>query len=143
MTDLLEKALDEVKKLPPSCCRNWRRSSAGAIPSRTPRTSSRSWPRKRWPSIAPARQSRCRLVHSGTTGKFRALYDALPKPIREKARSAYQLWSENPDHPSLRFKKVHARLPVYSVRIYIDWRAVGVSRRRRGRMVLDRLSRRL
>ena len=65
-------------------------------------------------------------MRSRTTGKFRALYDALPKPIREKARSAYQLWSENPDHPSLRFKKVHARLPVYSVRIDIDWRAVGV-----------------
>ena len=32
----------------------------------------------------------------------------------------------NPDHPSLRFKKVHATLPVYSVRIDLDWRAVGV-----------------
>jgi hypothetical protein len=36
------------------------------------------------------------------------------------------LWSANPDHPSLRFKKVHVKLPIYSVRIDIDWRAVGV-----------------
>lgn len=65
-------------------------------------------------------------MRSRTTEKFRALYGDLPKPIQEKAQSAYQLWSENPDHPSLRFKKVHARLPIYSVRIDIDWRAVGI-----------------
>jgi len=28
----------------------------------------------------------------------------------------------------LRFKKVHASLPIYSVRIDLDWRAVGVLR---------------
>jgi hypothetical protein len=65
-------------------------------------------------------------VRSRTTEKFRALYGGLPKPLQEKADSAYQLWSQNPDHPSLRFKKVHARLPIYSVRIDIDWRAVGI-----------------
>jgi hypothetical protein len=50
----------------------------------------------------------------------------LPKPIQVKARAAYALWSDNPDHPSLRFKKVHPKLPIYSVRIDIDWRAVGI-----------------
>ncbi len=65
-------------------------------------------------------------MRSRTTEKFRALYDALPKPIQEKASSAYQLWADNPDHPSLRFKKVHAKLSIYSVRIDIDWRAVGI-----------------
>lgn len=43
-----------------------------------------------------------------------------------KARTAYALWSDNSDHPSLRFKKVHPKLPIYSVRIDIDWRAVGI-----------------
>ena len=47
-------------------------------------------------------------------------------PVRERARTAYQLWADNPDHPSLRFKKVHSSLPIYSVRIDLDWRAVGV-----------------
>jgi hypothetical protein len=65
-------------------------------------------------------------VRSRTTQRFRALRDSLPKPIQEKAQAAYQLWSANPDHPSLRFKKVHVKLPIYSVRIDIDWRAVGV-----------------
>jgi hypothetical protein len=65
-------------------------------------------------------------VRSRTTEKFRALYDALPEGIQAKATSAYQLWSANPDHPSLRFKKVHAKLPIYSVRIDIDWRALGL-----------------
>jgi len=50
----------------------------------------------------------------------------LPKPIQEKARNVYGLWSNNPRHPSLRFKKVHIKLPIYSVRIDIDWRAVGI-----------------
>ena len=38
------------------------------------------------------------------------------------------MWATNPDHPSLRFEKVHATLPIYSVRIDLDWRAVGVLR---------------
>ena len=50
----------------------------------------------------------------------------MPKPIRDKAESAYRLWSADPGHPSLRFKKVYAKLPIYSVRIDIDWRAVGI-----------------
>ena len=65
-------------------------------------------------------------MRSRTTKKFRALYESLPKPIQGKARVAYGLWSNNPDHPSLRFKKIHIKLPIYSVRIDIDWRVVGI-----------------
>jgi hypothetical protein len=42
---------------------------------------------------------------------------------------AYRIWTTNPSHPSLRFKKVHPTLPIYSVRINRDWRAVGVLRK--------------
>ena len=48
------------------------------------------------------------------------------REYKTKAKAAYQLWSENPDHPSLRFKKVHNKLPIYSVRVDLDWRAVGI-----------------
>ena len=65
-------------------------------------------------------------MRSRTTRKFRNLFDSLPEATRDKARAAYALWSENPDHRSLRFKKVHSTLPVYSVRIDLDWRAVGI-----------------
>jgi hypothetical protein len=65
-------------------------------------------------------------VQSQTTEEFRALLAAAPVAVQEKAQSAYRLWSENPAHPSLRFKKVHDTLSIYSVRIDLDWRALGV-----------------
>ena len=64
-------------------------------------------------------------MESKTTEKFRALLSAAPQPIQLKAKACYALWSEYPDHPSLRFKKVHQTLPIYSVRIDLNWRAVG------------------
>jgi hypothetical protein len=67
-------------------------------------------------------------VQSQTTRQFRELLAAAPLAVREKANNAYQLWTANPEHPSLRFKKVHTSLPIYSVRIDLDWRAVGVLR---------------
>jgi hypothetical protein len=67
-------------------------------------------------------------VQSHTTKQFRDLLDAAPADVRDKAKAAYALWAANPSHPSLRFKKVHASLPIYSVRIDLDWRAVGVLR---------------
>lgn len=67
-------------------------------------------------------------MRSLTTQRFRGLLEAAPAAVREKANVAYELWTANPSHPSLRFKKVHATLPIYSVRIDLDWRAVGVMR---------------
>lgn len=65
---------------------------------------------------------------SHTTREFRELLSEAPEPVRTKAEAAYRLWTANPAHPSLRFKKVHDTLPIYSVRIDIDWRAVGILR---------------
>jgi hypothetical protein len=65
-------------------------------------------------------------VQSHTTAAFRKRLQAAPEPIQQKAREAYDLWSQNPAHPSLRYKKIHSTLPIYSVRIDLDWRAVGV-----------------
>jgi len=65
-------------------------------------------------------------VQSRTTERFRTQLAALPKSIQDKAASAYVMWSANPEHPSLRFKKVHTTQPIYSVRIDRAWRAVGV-----------------
>ena len=63
-------------------------------------------------------------MQSQTTEDFRAHLASAPAEIREKARGAYRVWSENPAHPSLRFKRVHAGHPIYSVRITLDWRAL-------------------
>ena len=65
-------------------------------------------------------------MESRTTRRFHELLAALPEEIRQRAREAYALFRENPNHPSLRFKKVHTIEPVYSARITRDYRAVGV-----------------
>jgi hypothetical protein len=38
---------------------------------------------------------------------------------------SHRLFKQNPQHPSLRFKRVHAILPIYSARINLDYRVVG------------------
>ncbi|MDR9418410.1 type II toxin-antitoxin system RelE/ParE family toxin [Gracilimonas sp.] len=63
---------------------------------------------------------------SRTTDKFWKYYERLPENVKEKAKKAYQYFEENPAHPSLRFKKVNDDPKVYSVRISIEYRALGV-----------------
>jgi hypothetical protein len=53
------------------------------------------------------------------------MFADLPKPIQEQTRKAYRQFKEDPSYPSLRFKKVHPKLPIYSARINRDYRAVG------------------
>jgi hypothetical protein len=65
-------------------------------------------------------------MKSRTTERFRTCFQHLPHEIQRQAREAYRRFIENPAHPSLRFKLVHAVLPIYSVRISLDYRAVGV-----------------
>lgn len=49
-----------------------------------------------------------------------------PDRIKRKARKNYKLWKQNPSHHSLEFKKVHQREPIYSIRVGIGWRALGL-----------------
>jgi mRNA-degrading endonuclease RelE of RelBE toxin-antitoxin system len=65
-------------------------------------------------------------MKSHTTRRFREAFKHLPKPTQRRAREAYNLFQQNPYHPSLRFKQVHPTKPIYSVRISRDYRAVGV-----------------
>lgn len=63
---------------------------------------------------------------SRTTEKFRALFILLPETIKAQAKEACQQFKKDPYHPSLQFKRVHSNKPIYSVRVNIDYRAVGV-----------------
>jgi hypothetical protein len=65
-------------------------------------------------------------VNSRATLRFWAAYRGLPDHVREAARKAYQLFRENPKHPSLQFKKIHASEPIYSVRVTLGYRALGL-----------------
>jgi hypothetical protein len=63
-------------------------------------------------------------VKSRTTSDFRRLFAFLPNEIKIQARKAYRQFMDNPNYPSLNFKRVHPELPIYSVRINKDYRAV-------------------
>jgi len=65
-------------------------------------------------------------VKSETTNKFWKYYNTLPEEIRKKAKRAYSYFELDPWHPSLHFKRIHSSLPIYSVRISKDYRAVGL-----------------
>lgn len=63
---------------------------------------------------------------SHVTEKFWKLYLALPVDVQKQAKIAYSQFKINPYYPSLQFKRVHSSKPIYSVRINIDYRAVGI-----------------
>ena len=63
---------------------------------------------------------------SRTARRFRDCLARLPAEVRRQAAKAYELFAHDPWHPSLRFKRVHASRAIYSVRISLDYRAVGV-----------------
>ena len=65
-------------------------------------------------------------MKSRATTRFWAAYRDLPTDVQETARKAYRLFRENPQHPSLQFKKIHSREQIYSVRISLGYRAVGL-----------------
>jgi hypothetical protein len=65
-------------------------------------------------------------VRSETTKQFWECYHRIPTQIRKSARKAYHLFIEDHNHPSLRFKKVLKDPYIYSVRITLDYRALGV-----------------
>jgi len=65
-------------------------------------------------------------VISHTNEKFRKLYATLSIDVRKQARMAYSQFKTNPYHPSLQFKRIHSSKAIYSVRINIDYRAVGI-----------------
>lgn len=64
-------------------------------------------------------------MKSRITSQFRQMFANLPKQVQTQTRNAYGKFKQNPNYPSLRFKKVHPKLPIYSVRINKDYRAVG------------------
>lgn len=61
---------------------------------------------------------------SRTTASFRKAFASLPENIQERAREAFQLFSDNRAHPSLQFKQVHTTDPIFAVRITLHYRAL-------------------
>ena len=64
-----------------------------------------------------------------TSRTRRSFWDAhrkLPRGVRRQARRAYERFAADPHHPGLEFKRVGRRRLVYSVRVSLDYRALGV-----------------
>jgi len=67
-------------------------------------------------------------MNSRINARFRKAYASLPDRIRQQARESYRLFKQNPRHPGLHFKRINATLPIYSVRVNLDYRALGLLR---------------
>ncbi|HEY9866890.1 MAG TPA: hypothetical protein V6D21_22140 [Candidatus Obscuribacterales bacterium] len=65
-------------------------------------------------------------MKSELTDGFIQQFAHLPERVKKTARKNYKLWTQNPSHPSLEFKNLNTTEPVYSVRVGVGWRAVGV-----------------
>lgn len=65
-------------------------------------------------------------MKSSTTSRFWKLYEALPEDVQRRADKAYRLWQLNPRARGLDFKRVGRRRPIYSVRIGMGYRALGL-----------------
>lgn len=65
-------------------------------------------------------------MESQTTNRFWKAYDKLPSSVQKTVKKIYRRWQENPYDPNLKFKQIHPVKPIYSVRIGLDWRVVGI-----------------
>ncbi|MBW4465459.1 MAG: hypothetical protein KME07_08460 [Pegethrix bostrychoides GSE-TBD4-15B] len=65
-------------------------------------------------------------MKSSVTKSFRKRLGDLPASVQEQANKAYTLWQEDPYHPSLQFKRVSQKQPIYSARVSINYRVLGL-----------------
>jgi hypothetical protein len=68
-------------------------------------------------------------VRSELTEDFLRCFRELPARIKSQARKNYRRWKKDSAHPGLDFKVVGKRMPIYSVRVGIGWRALGILER--------------
>lgn len=65
-------------------------------------------------------------MKSRITKGSRKCFTELPPLIQKQAPASFLLFRNDPNHPGLRFKKVHRDTPVFSVRVSREYRALGV-----------------
>ena len=63
-----------------------------------------------------------------TLPRFWELYAKLPKEVQKLADKNYRLLKLDPTHPSLHFKKVGKNKQLWSVRVGINYRALGIEK---------------
>ena len=63
---------------------------------------------------------------SQTLPSFWDAYKKLSPEIRRQARKAYRLWQKSPFYPSLHFKCINDKEHIWSIRVSIGYRAIGI-----------------
>lgn len=63
-------------------------------------------------------------MRSVRTKRFKELFAKLPSEVQKQAIDKYNIFKENPDHPSLNFECINEKT-WYTVRINKSYRAVG------------------
>jgi len=58
--------------------------------------------------------------------KFWKCHDALPKETKALADRCFRMLKDNPKHPSLHLKRIEGQGRLWSVRVGLDYRAVGL-----------------
>ncbi len=59
-------------------------------------------------------------------GAYWDTFEDLPEDVKKLAEKNYKLWRESHNTPGLRFKQIHKSLPIYSFRVGMKHRTVGV-----------------
>jgi len=58
--------------------------------------------------------------------RFQRAFGKLPAKVKLQAKNAYKIWKDNPHYPGLKFSNIHPNKPLYSIRIGLGWRAIGL-----------------
>lgn len=64
-------------------------------------------------------------MRSVATRRFWNLFYALPDDIQELAVKNYKLWRQDPNHPSLHFRRLKGSEDRFTIRIGTHYRALG------------------
>lgn len=65
-------------------------------------------------------------MKSSITKTFRKEFSQLPEVVKEQVAKAYAIWQSDPYQGSLQFKLVSQRQPIYSVRVGLNYRVLGL-----------------
>jgi mRNA-degrading endonuclease RelE of RelBE toxin-antitoxin system len=65
-------------------------------------------------------------MKSSVTKAFRKKLKKLPSTIQEQATKSYALWQSDLYHNSLHFKRVSQSQEIYSARVNLDYRVLGL-----------------
>jgi len=68
-------------------------------------------------------------MNSFTVKSYWDSYNKLSQDIKKVADRKFELWKKDPFHPSLHFKCLNSGDNIWSVRINLDYRALGVRER--------------